>query len=109
LQAVEQGGGAFGLEFAGGQGVDDEREGNLDGFSVFEGDEFDVLARDEVATGGFGVAEGGVTLVEAVVEVTPEPVGEGCGFAAGSVGLDVAAERVLHDLLPGGYPPIACV
>jgi hypothetical protein len=92
LQAVEQGGGAFSLEFAGGESVDDDREGELDGFAVFEGDEFDVLAGDEVAAGGFGVAEGGVALVEAVMEVAPESVGEGWGFAAGSVGLDVAAE-----------------
>jgi hypothetical protein len=70
-----------------------------------------VLAGDEVAAGGFGVAEGLVTLVEAVVEVAPLAVGEGWGFAAGSVGLYVAAERVLHDLLliSWGYPPVACV
>ena len=67
-----------------------------------------VLAGDEVAAGGFGVAEGGVALMEVVVEVAPESVGEGWGLAAGSVGLDVATECVLHDLLPGG-PPIACV
>jgi hypothetical protein len=51
-----------------------------------------VLAGDEVAAGGFGVAEGGVALMEAVVEVAPLAIGEGWGFAAGSVGLDVAAE-----------------
>jgi hypothetical protein len=43
------------------------------------------------------------------VKVAPESVGEGWGLAAGSVGLDVAAECVLHDLLPRGYPPIAFV
>jgi len=45
------------------------------------------------------------------VEVAPESVGEGWGFAAGSVGFDVTAECVLHDLLliSWGYPPITCV
>jgi len=43
----------------------------------FEGGELDVLAGDEVAAGGFGVAEGGVALMEAVVEVAPLAVGEG--------------------------------
>jgi hypothetical protein len=112
LEAVEQGGGAFDLEFAGGKGVDDDGEGDLDGLAVFEGGEFDVLSGDEVAAGGFGVAKGGVALMEAVVEVAPLAIGEGWGFAAGSVGLDVATERVLHDLLlclVGGTPPLpAC-
>jgi hypothetical protein len=71
-----------------------------------------VLAGDEVAAGGGGGAEGGVALVETVVEVAPGSIGEGGGFAAGSVGLDVAAECELHGVLPGflgGVPPIACV
>jgi len=49
-----------------------------------------VLAGDEVAAGIFGVAVGGVALMEARVEVAPDSVGEGWGFAARSVGLDVA-------------------
>jgi hypothetical protein len=113
LEAVEQGGGALDVELAGGEGVDDDGESDLDGFAVFQGDQFDVLAGDEVAAGGGGGAEGGVALVEAVVEVAPGPVGEGGGFAAGSVGLDVAAEGELHGVLlgssGGGIPPIACV
>jgi hypothetical protein len=39
LEAVEEGGGAFGFEVAGGEGVDDDGEGDLDGFAVFEGGE----------------------------------------------------------------------
>jgi hypothetical protein len=44
LESVEQGDGALGFEFAGGQGVDNDRESDLDGFAVFEGGELDVLA-----------------------------------------------------------------
>jgi hypothetical protein len=83
LEAVEQGGGAFDVELAGGEGVDDDGEGDLYGLSVFEGGEFDVLAGDEVASGGFGVAEGGVALMEAVVEVAPLAVGEGMRLCSG--------------------------
>jgi hypothetical protein len=37
LQAVEQGGGAAGVQIAGGEGVDDDGEGDLNGFAVLEG------------------------------------------------------------------------
>jgi hypothetical protein len=40
------------------------------------------------------------------VEVAPDSGGQGWCFAAGSVGLDVTAECVWHDLLPRGVPPI---
>jgi hypothetical protein len=100
LEAVEEGGGATGLQVSGGEGVDDDGEGDLDGFAVFEGGELDVLAGE-----GGGVAEAAVALVEAVVEVAPYSRGEGGGFAAGSVGLDVAAEWVLHGSSPWGVPP----
>jgi hypothetical protein len=83
LEAVEQGGGAFDVEFAGGESVDDDGERDLDGLSVFEGGEFDVLAGDEIAAGGLGMAVGVVALMEAVVEVAPVTAGEGRGFAAG--------------------------
>ena len=43
LEAVEQGCGALGVEVAGGEGVNDDGESNLDGFAVFEGRELDVL------------------------------------------------------------------
>ena len=69
MEAVEEGGGAAGLELAEGEGVDDDGESGLDGFAVFEGQELDVLAGDDVA-GGFSLrAEGGVAPVEAGVEV----------------------------------------
>lgn len=77
---------------SGGEGVDDDGEGDLDGFAVFEGGEFNVLSGDEVAAGGFGGPEGAVALVETVVEVAPVSLGERWGFAAGSVGFDVTAE-----------------
>ncbi len=107
LEAVEQGGGALDVEIAAGERVDDDGEGDLDGLAVFEGGELDVLAGDEVAVGGLGGAEGGVALVEAVVEVAPEASGEGGGFALEAVGFDVAAEVVLHghfSLGQGGTP-----
>jgi hypothetical protein len=35
LEAVEEGGGAAGFELAQGEGVDDDREGGLDGLAIF--------------------------------------------------------------------------
>src|ERR1700736_5369257 len=103
LEAVEEGGGAFGVEIAGGQGVDDDGEGDLNGLAVFEGGELDVLAGDEIAAGSVGVAEAGVAAVEAGVEVAVEGSGERRGLALETVGLDGAAECVLHGfLLPCG-------
>src|ERR1700745_4119069 len=72
LEAVEESGGALDVEVAGGESVDDDGEGDLDGFAVFESGEFDVLAGEEVAAGVFGLADGAVLLVEAVVEVAPD-------------------------------------
>jgi len=104
LQAVEESGGAAGVEIAGGEGVDDDREGDLNGLAILEGVELDVLAGDEVAAGGVVVAEALVALVETGVEVAPDSVGERWGLAARSVGLDVAAECVFHGHPPGGSP-----
>jgi hypothetical protein len=92
LEAVEQGGGTPDVELPDGEGVDDDGEGDLDGFPVLEGGELDVLARDEVATGCWGGTKGVVALVEAMVKVAPEALGERGRFASGSVGLDVATE-----------------
>ncbi|WP_433984167.1 hypothetical protein RBB78_03070 [Tunturiibacter empetritectus] len=64
LQAVEEGGGAAGVQIAGGEGVDDDGEGDLNGFAVLKGVELDVLAGDEVTAGGVVVAEALVALVE---------------------------------------------
>ena len=57
LQAVEKSGSSLDVEIAGGEGVDDDGESDLDGFAVFEGGEFYMLAGDEVAAGGFSRAE----------------------------------------------------
>lgn len=51
LEAVEEGGGAAGVELAGSECVDDDGEGDLDGLAVFERGEFDVLAGDEGGAG----------------------------------------------------------
>jgi len=55
------------------------------------------------------MAEGVVALMEAVVEVAPLTVRERRGFAAGSVGLDVSTERVLHGSSPGRGVPPSCL
>jgi hypothetical protein len=105
LQAVEQGSCATDVEVAGGQGVYDGRECNLNGFAVFECRQLDVLAGQEVTTGGAGVAKLLVALVQAGVEVAPLLLGESWSLALKAVGLDVTAERVLHGRLLWGCPP----
>jgi hypothetical protein len=65
LEAVEECGGSLGVELSGGEGVDDDGEGYLDGLAVFEGSELDVLAGYEVGAGGSGGPVGAVALVEA--------------------------------------------
>jgi hypothetical protein len=104
LEAIEKSCGAFDIEVAAGESVDDDGERNLDGFAVFEGDEFDVLAGDEIAASRFGGAVFFVATVQAMVEVTPLSVIE-CGrVALQAVGLDVTAKSVGHGFLLGGYP-----
>ena len=102
-QAIKQRSGSSGFETASGEGVDDAGEGELDGLAVFEGGELDVLTGDEVAARSFGLAIGAVAVVEAVMEVAPESIGEGQGLAAGSVGLDVTA-KCWHVISRGGTP-----
>ena len=53
LQAVEESGGSARLQLAGGEGVDDDGEGDLNGFAIFEGGELDVLAGKKVSAGGW--------------------------------------------------------
>jgi hypothetical protein len=111
LQAVEEGRGAFGLELAGGQRIDDLGDGDLDGLAVLERAEFDVFAGNdvEIETADLGLAVGGVALVETGVEVAERRSGE-CGAAAlDAIGSDGAAESDVHGFLlevpptpPGG-------
>jgi hypothetical protein len=62
---------AWRLDLAGGEGVDDDRECDLNGFAVFECAEMDGLGSDDGVGCGFDGAEAAVALVEAGVEETP--------------------------------------
>jgi hypothetical protein len=76
LQAVEDGGSALHFEIVGGERVDDEREGHLDGGSVFEGADFEARS---IFVGGFQLAArdvGFVAVVEALMEETEVEAGE---------------------------------
>lgn len=107
MEAVKQGGGAPGVEMAGGEGVDDDGESDLDGLAVFKGGESDVPAGDKVAGAVWGgVPKAGVALVEAGVEVAVGSFVEGWGLALEAVGFDVAADRNFHEIvLFGGVSP----
>jgi hypothetical protein len=107
LQAVEEGGGALDFEGSGGESVDDEREGELDGLLVFEREELDVLAGDEIALGDAVEAIAGVALVHAGVEVAELGAGEGDGFALKAVGFDVTADiDGIHGFASFGRHPL---
>ena len=132
MKAVEQDGGAFGVDAIAGEGGDQERDGDLDGLGVFDGREveFDWTVRGVIGQelghvgcgcGGIrvGRSEGGaifeqisVAAMEAGVEVAEGGETEGWGLAASSVGFDVAAGVSWHwwllDFGLGlrvGYPP----
>jgi hypothetical protein len=120
LEAVEEDGGAFGVDAIAGEGGDEEGDGDLDGLGVFDGREveFDGIVRGVIgqvlgAAGcrcdGIGVGlneglnQGGavfeqvfVAAVEAGVEVAEGGEAEGWGLAASSVGFDVAAGGGWH-------------
>jgi hypothetical protein len=84
---------------AGGEGVEDDRKSDLNGFAILEGVEMDGLGADDGIGRGLEWAEAAVALMEAGVEETPLAFAEGRGFALGSVGADVTAELVLHGFL----------
>jgi hypothetical protein len=71
LEAVEKCGGLARLDLAGGEGVDDDGERDLNGFAVFECAEMDGLGADDVVGCGFDGAEAVVALVKAGMEETP--------------------------------------
>ncbi len=106
LEAVEKGGGSLDLEVAGGEGVDDLGEGDLDVLAVLDRAELDVLAGQEIALGDRVEAVRRVALVETRVEVAEVAAVEGDAFALKSVGLDVPADGDVHwDFLLGGGTP----
>ena len=114
LEAVEEQAGAFGIELAGGDGVDDQGERDLNRTAIFkrqEGDWFDLPRRifeGGAGTGGLGVdgyesvrssglrpgLEAIRETLEAAVEVAVIGVADGGGVAFFPAGLDVAAFEV---------------
>jgi hypothetical protein len=108
LESIEDRGGSSGFELAGGEGVDDHGEGELDGVAVFQGEELDMLARDEVAGGERSAAEGSVAVVEVLVVEAEVACGKCGGAALGSALVDAAAEWVGHEISlgVGGWPPV---
>ena len=98
--AAEQGVGTLFGDAVGGQGVDDEGDGELDGSAVFQRRQCQELGRGEVdGLEVDAVAIELVGVVEAVVEVAEGRGVNGDGAALESVGLDVATEVDLHDVL----------
>jgi hypothetical protein len=112
LKSVENDCCAFGVDAIAGEGGDEEGDGDLDGFGVFEDGEIEfegrylgLICRGSAVDGGMVVDEGALALEEAGVEVTHIVSGEIGGFAADSVGLDVTAVCGFHlILLVGGTP-----
>jgi hypothetical protein len=97
LEAVEEGAAVLEVDLVGGDGVDDLRDGDLDGDAVLEGAEVeDGAAAFEVGSGEHGRAVDAVRVVEAAVEVTEDGMLEGNGLALEPVRTDVAAEFDLH-------------
>jgi hypothetical protein len=107
VESVDEGVGALLGDDVGGQRVDDDGDGDLDGGGVFEFGQGEGAAVGgtvgvEVALSAVGV----VGAVEPAVEVTEGGSGEGYGSADEAVRLDVATEVDLHGCSlypPGGW------
>ncbi len=105
LQAVEDGVSALDVEVAGGEGIDDKGEGQLDGKSVLKGSDFNVVS---ILVGVLHLSAVGVSLVaevEAIVKEAKVQANESGGTAAVSRGVDVTAEWDRHVSSPMGVSP----
>jgi hypothetical protein len=85
LESVEEEAGAAGVDVAGGEALEDEADGELDGGAVLGDGE---VERGEAGFAGLRVGGGAAPGVVVVAEVF---VAEGGGAAAASVDEDVAA------------------
>jgi hypothetical protein len=89
LHGVEEGGGGALVDASVEQGVGNFGDADLDGFGVFEGQQFDVDGVGVGEAGAAAIAFGGFVVVEAV-SATAKGV-RATGFA---VGLDVKAGTI---------------
>jgi hypothetical protein len=105
LQAVEYGGSAFDFEVAGGEGVDDQGERHLDGGSILKGPDFNAVSILVGFPHSSTVYIGLMAEVETLVEETKVRADESGRTAAGSCGVDVAAEWDWHCSSPLGVLP----
>src|SRR5258708_21005748 len=71
LEAVEKRGGLAGLHLVGGEGVDDDRESDLNGLSIFERAEMDGLGAEDGVGRDFDGAKAAVALMQARADETP--------------------------------------
>jgi hypothetical protein len=106
LEAVEERVGLLAVDVAAGKRVDDAGYGELRGLAVFDGGKLERgVVVDALGMEVGLIAEDVVAAVELAVEVTELGTGELDAAALEAVGLDVATEIDVHNVLLEGTPP----